>query len=290
MSSDTPVPALPEGYVVPAVWTEPNDGLGGTMGKMNRPVAGARFDKPLPRGEHPLQLYSLGTPNGHKVTILLEELGIEYDAWKINIMQLDQFGSEFTKMNPNSKIPALLDYSENPPLRVFESGSILMYIAEKYGRFFPKELRPRTECLNWLMWQMGTAPFIGGGFGHFYKYAPIKIEYAIDRYSMETKRQLDLLDKHLAENKYICGEEYTIADMAIFPWIRAIPVFYGATEFLQFPSYKHLNVSFGFVLNRRGGDCGDKLLAYTHAVMQAWMERVGERPAVKRGLKVSIRM
>lgn len=228
---------------------------------MNQPTAGARTEKALERGAHDLQLYSLGTPNGHKVTILLEELGVEYDAWFINIMEQDQFGSGFVEVNPNSKIPALLDYSfEGEPLRVFESGSILLYLAEKYGKFIPTDPRKKVECMNWLMWQMGGAPYIGGGVGHFYVYAPINIEYCIDRFTMETKRQLDVLDKHLAGKEYVCGDEYTIADMAIMPWVRCIDVFYKATKFVDTPSYKNV---------------------------VAWVERLTQRDAVKRGLRVN---
>ncbi|KAK3283896.1 hypothetical protein CYMTET_8426 [Cymbomonas tetramitiformis] len=235
--------------------------MGGKFGAMNRPTAGKRRDKELPRGDHDIQLYSLGTPNGHKVTILLEELGIEYDAWKINIMELEQFDSGFVQANPNSKIPAMLDYSfEGEPLRVFESGNMLKYLAEKEGRFIPADPRKKVECFNWLFWQMASAPYIGGGFGHFYVYAPVKIEYCIDRFAMETKRQLDVLDQHLAGKQYVCGEEYTIADMAIMPWIRCLTVFYKAEEFLQLKTYTN--------------------------VME-WMERILARDAVKRGLRVN---
>jgi len=252
----------PEGYEVAKVW-EPKV-LGGQIGGMNRPTAGARFDAELPKGEHGLQLYSLGTPNGQKVTILLEELGVDYDAYKINIMQLEQFGSAFVGINPNSKIPALLDYSVNDdsdePLRLFESGSIMMYLAEKYGKFLPTDLRKRTECMNWLMWQMGTAPYLGGGFGHFYNYAPLKIEYAIDRFSMEAKRIVDVLDKQLEGKEYVCDDEYTIADMAIFPWIKCLDVGYNAVEFLQLEEYKNV---------------------------QRWMKTLEARDAVKRGQRVN---
>lgn len=252
----------PEGYEVPKVWKPIV--MGGKMGGMNRPTAGARFEADLPRGEHGLQLHSLGTPNGHKVTIMLEELGVEYDAYKINIMELLQFGSGFVAVNPNSKIPALLDYSANDssdePLRIFESGSILLYLAEKYGKFIPRDIRKRTECMNWLMWQMGTAPYLGGGFGHFYKYAPLKVEYAIDRFSMETKRIVDVLDKHLEGKEYVCDDEYTIADMAIYPWIRALDVFYNAKEYLQLEEYTNV---------------------------QRWMKTLEAREAVQRGLRVN---
>lgn len=234
------------------------------MGGMNRPTAGARREESLPKGDHELQLYSLGTPNGIKVTILLEELndmkGVEYDAWRIKIMDLDQFGSEFVRINPNSKIPAMLDTSFDPPLRVFESGSILKYIAEKYDAFIPTDSRKKVECFNWLMWQTGSAPYIGGGFGHFYKYAPLKIEYAIDRFTMETKRQLDVLDKHLADNEYIVGDEISIADFAIWPWILCTFKFYGGEKFLDVDSYKNLN---------------------------RWYCQIGERPAVQRGIRVN---
>lgn len=252
----------PEGYEVPKVW-KPVE-MDGTMGSMNRPTAGERFEAELPRGEHGLQLYSLGTPNGNKVTILLEELGVDYDAYKINIMELQQFGSGFVNANPNSKIPALLDYSaddsSDEPLRVFESGSILLYLAEKYGKFIPKDLRKRTECMNWLMWQMGTGPYLGGGFGHFYNYAPVKIEYAIDRFSMETKRIVDVLEKHLDGKEYVCDDEYTIADMAIYPWIRCLDVHYNAKEYLQLEEYTNV---------------------------QRWMKSLEAREAVQRGLRVN---
>lgn len=254
-------PSLPEGYTVPAVWTF-ND-HGGPMGAMNKPTAGPREEEQLPRGDHPIQLYSLGTPNGMKVTILLEELGIEYDAWKISIFQLKQFTTGFCEVNPNSKIPAMYDYAPTDGgdrLRVFESGSMLVYLAEKYGMFMPTTPRGRAECMNWLMWQMGSAPSIGGGFGHFYNYAPVKIEYAIDRFSLETKRLLDVLDKHLEGKEYICGSEYTIADMAVMPWVSCIEVGYKAAEFLQTSSY--INV-------------------------QRWMASLKARKAVRRGLRVN---
>jgi GST-like protein len=234
--------------------------MDGKFAAINQPTAGARKEAILPKGQHDLQLYSLGTPNGQKVTILMEELGIDYDAYKINIMEIDQFGSEFVVINPNSKIPALLDTSMSPPLRVFETGSILLYLAEKQGAFIPKEVRKKTECMNWLMWQMGTAPYLGGGFGHFYNYAPIKIEYAIDRFTMETKRIVDVLDKHLAGKEYVCDDEYTIADMAIFPWIRCLSTGYNASEFLQLENYKNV---------------------------QKWMATMQARPAVQRGLRVN---
>ena len=254
-------------YVPPRVWTW-EQGSGGRFANINRPIAGATHEKELPRGRHPLQLYSLGTPNGVKVTILLEELlaigqaGAEYDAWLINIGQGDQFGSGFVGVNPNSKIPALLDVSANPPIRVFESGAILVYLAEKFGAFLPKEPGARAECLSWVFWQMGSAPYLGGGFGHFYAYAPEKWEYPINRYTMEVKRQLDVLDRNLAERRYMCGDEYTIADMAIYPWYGALArgELYESGEFLDVASYRHL---------------------------QRWIGEIVERPAVRRGRKVN---
>ena len=255
-------------YTPPKVWIWDKEN-GGRFANINRPIAGATSEKELPVGKQPLQLYSQGTPNGVKVTVMLEELlalghtGAEYDAWLIRIGNGDQFGSGFVAFNPNSKIPALLDRS-NPakPLRVFESGAILLYLAEKFGAFLPKELDKRTEALNWLFWQMGSAPYLGGGFGHFYAYAPAKWEYPINRFAMETKRQLDVLDRHLADNAYMAGEEYTIADMAIWPWYGALAkgLHYGAGEFLDVASYKHVN---------------------------RWTEAIGERPAVKRGRMVN---
>mmetsp|Transcript_62068 Transcript_62068/g.196251 ORF Transcript_62068/g.196251 Transcript_62068/m.196251 type:complete len:297 (+) Transcript_62068:126-1016(+) len=232
-AEDAP-PSLPTGYKVPDVWTFKD--LGGKMGAMNRPTAGARMDLKLNVGKHPYQLYSLGTPNGVKVTAMLEELGVEYDAWFVDIFKLEQFGSEFVGVNPNSKIPALMDHSvSGAPQRVFESGHILLYLAEKEEKFIPKPGTPqRVECMNWLFWQMASAPYIGGGFGHFYNYAPVKIEYCIDRFSMETKRQLDVLDKRLAESPYLAGPEYTIADIATWPWIQCLFKWYGkAAAFLQ---------------------------------------------------------
>jgi GST-like protein len=234
-------------YTPPKVWTW-NKGSGGRFAEINRPIAGPTHDKDLPVGKHPLQLYSLGTPNGVKVTILLEELlalghsGAEYDAWIVNIMAGDQFSSGFVAANPNSKIPALMDHSTTPPTRVFESGAILLYLAEKFGEFLPADHRTRTECLSWLFWQMGAAPFLGGGFGHFYAYAPVKLEYAIDRFTMEVKRQLDVLDRHLAENEYMAGKVYTIADMAIWPWYGAVMsnAAYDAAEFLDAKSYTNV--------------------------------------------------
>ena len=256
-------PTLPESYVVPEVWSEPATATGPFAG-LNRPTAGAREEGTLPKGEHPLQLYSLGTPNGVKVTILLEELGVEYDAWRLPIMG-KQFTSGFVAVNPNSKIPAMYDYGvedgSGEPLRVFESGSILVYLAEKYGKFLPpvSDIRKRTEVLNWVMWQMGGAPFLGGGgFGHFYKYAPVHIEYAINRYAMEAKRQLDVLDKQLEGKDFVCGE-YSIADMALYPWMRA---FYGgaAEKFLGLDSYKNVT---------------------------RWAENLEKRSAVLRGKRVN---
>jgi GST-like protein len=238
----------PTDYTPPAVWTWKKDDNGGRFANINRPVAGATHDKELPVGRHPLQLYSLGTPNGVKVTVMLEELlalghsGAEYDAWLVRISEGEQFSSGFVAVNPNSKIPALLDRSGPQPVRVFESGAILLYLAEKFGAFLPKEGAARAECLSWLFWQMGSAPFLGGGFGHFYAYAPTKIQYAIDRYAMEVKRQMDVLDRRLAENRYVAGDEYTIADMAIWPWygMLAKGQMYGAGEFLQVHEYTHV--------------------------------------------------
>lgn len=257
----------PNSYVPPKVWTwtQPN---GGAFASINRPIAGATHEKELPVGRHPLQLYSLGTPNGVKVTILLEELlalghsGAEYDAWLIDIRKGDQFGSGFVEINPNSKIPALLDRSGAEPIRVFESGSILLYLAEKFDAFLPRTLAARTQTLNWLFWQMGSAPYLGGGFGHFYAYAPTKIEYAIDRFAMEVKRELDVLDRHFAENEYLAGDEYTIADIAVFPWYGGLVKgwSYGAAEFLSVSEYKHV---------------------------QRWADLIYSRPAVKRGRMVN---
>jgi len=255
-------------YTPPKVWKWEQDENGGRFASINRPVSGATHDKELPVGKHPLQLYSLATPNGVKVTIMLEELlalghaGAEYDAYMINIMEGEQFGSGFVEINPNSKIPALLDTSTSKPTPVFESGSILLYLAEKFKAFIPVGPAPRTECLNWLFWQMGAAPYLGGGFGHFYAYAPVKIKYCIDRFAMEVKRQLDLLDKHLADNEYMCGDEYTIADIAIWPWYSVVlnNEAYEAAEFLDAASYKHL---------------------------QRWAKQIGQRDAVIRGRKVN---
>jgi GST-like protein len=254
-------------YTPPKVWTW-NKPSGGQFASINRPVAGATHEKALPVGRHPLQLYSLGTPNGVKVTILLEELlalghaGAEYDAWLIRIAEGDQFGSGFVAVNPNSKIPALLDRSGPQPIRVFESGSILVYLAEKFGTFLPSATAARAECLSWLFWQVGSAPYLGGGFGHFYAYAPTKIEYAIDRFAMETKRQLDVLERRLTESRYVAGPEYTIADMAIFPWYGGLVLgwLYGAAEFLSVHEYPKL---------------------------QRWAQELYERPAVRRGRMVN---
>jgi GST-like protein len=235
----------PTEYKPPKVWKWETEN-GGPFASTNRPIAGPTHEKELPIGKHPLQLYSLGTPNGVKVTILLEELlalglaDAEYDAWIIRIGDGDQFGSGFVDVNPNSKIPALMDHSTNPPTRVFESGAILLYLAEKFSAFLPTNPADRAECLSWLMWQMGSAPYLGGGFGHFYHYAPVKIEYAIDRFTMETKRQLDVLERRLQENRYMCGEEYTIADIAIWPWYGGLLLNrqYDAAEFVDAESYK----------------------------------------------------
>ena len=264
-------------YVPPKVWTW-NKSSGGRFANINRPIAGPTHDKDLPTGRHPLQLYSLGTPNGVKVTIMLEELlalghsGAEYDAWLINIGEGDQFGSGFVAVNPNSKIPALLDRSGPMPIRVFETGAILMYLAEKFHAFLPTEAGPRAECLSWLFWQMGSAPYLGGGFGHFYAYAPQKIEYAIDRYAMEVKRQLDVLDRRLAVSEYIAGSTYTIADMAIFPWYGWLAKgwLYGAGDFLSVQDYRNVQrwtdmllqraaVNRGSMVNRTFGDSSKQL-------------------------------
>ena len=254
-------------YTPPKVWTW-NKANGGRFANINRPIAGPTHEKDLPVGRHPLQLYSLATPNGQKVTIMLEELlalgktGAEYDAWLIRIGEGDQFGSGFVAINPNSKIPALMDRSGPKPIRVFESGAILVYLAEKFGAFLPTEPSARAECLSWLFWQMGSAPYLGGGFGHFYAYAPMKIEYAIDRFAMEVKRQLDVLDRRLAESEYVAGGDYTIADMAIWPWYGGLAkgLQYEAGEFLQVQDYKNV---------------------------QRWTKMIGERPAVKRGRMVN---
>jgi GST-like protein len=234
-------------YTPPKVWKWESEN-GGAFASINRPTAGATHEKELPVGKHPLQLYSLGTPNGVKVTVMLEELlalghkGAEYDAWLIRIGDGDQFGSGFVEVNPNSKIPALMDHGTTPPTRVFESGAILLYLAEKFGALLPSDPAQRPECLSWLFWQMGSAPYLGGGFGHFYAYAPEKFQYPIDRFTMEVKRQLDVLDRHLAENRYMCGDEYTIADIAIWPWYGGLVMGwqYDAAEFLDVQSYTHV--------------------------------------------------
>jgi GSH-dependent disulfide-bond oxidoreductase len=258
----------PIAYEPPKVWTW-NKASGGRFATINRPIAGPTHDKALPVGKHPLQLYSLATPNGVKVTVMLEELlalghaGAEYDAWLIRIGAGEQFGSGFVAVNPNSKIPALLDRSGPEPIRVFESGAILLYLAEKFGgAFLPRDAAARAECLSWLFWQMGSAPYLGGGFGHFYAYAPTRIEYAIDRFAMEVKRQLDVLDRRLAEVPYLAGNEYTIADIAVWPWYGALAkgLVYGAGEFLDVQQYKHV---------------------------QRWTDAIAKRPAVKRGRMVN---
>jgi len=254
-------------YTPPKVWKW-DDQDGGQWSKTNRPIAGATKEKVLPVGDHPLQLHSLATPNGQKVTIMLEELlelgvsGAEYDAYPIDISEGDQFGSGFVEINPNSKIPAMIDNSTEEPTRLFESGAILLHLAEKFEQLLPTDSKNRPECLSWLFWQMGSAPYLGGGFGHFYKYAPYPIEYCIDRFTMETKRQLDVLDKHLANNKYMCGDEYTIADIAIWPWygLVVLDVVYEAAEFLDAQSYTHLN---------------------------RWANEIAKRPAVVRGQMVN---
>ena len=258
---------MTDSYTPPRVWTW-NKASGGRFANINRPIAGATHDKELPVGRHPFQLYSLGTPNGVKVTVMFEELlaaghsGADYDAWLIRISEGDQFGSGFVAINPNSKIPALLDRSGPQPIRVFESGAILLHLAEKFGAFIPSGGAERAACLSWLFWQMGSAPYLGGGFGHFYAYAPIKIEYAIDRFAMETKRQLDVLDRHLADNRYMAGDQYTIADMAIWPWYGALAkgLLYEGGEFLQVQDYRHV---------------------------QRWTDELAERPAVRRGRMVN---
>ncbi|MCA6275141.1 glutathione-dependent disulfide-bond oxidoreductase [Phenylobacterium sp.] len=254
-------------YAPPKIWTW-NRESGGRFANINRPIAGPTHDKDLPVGRHPMQLYSLGTPNGVKVTVMLEELlalghtGAEYDAWLIRINEGDQFSSGFVDINPNSKIPALLDRSGPKPIRVFESGAILVHLAEKFGAFLPTEPGARAECLSWLFWQMGSAPYLGGGFGHFYAYAPMKIEYAIDRFAMEVKRQLDVLDRRLAQSEFIAGPDFTIADMAIWPWYGAMAKgeLYGGGEFLQVQEYVNVN---------------------------RWADAIGARPAVKRGRAVN---
>jgi GSH-dependent disulfide-bond oxidoreductase len=257
----------PSAYTPPRIWSADKQS-GGRFANINRPSAGPTHEKALPVGRHPLQLYSLGTPNGVKVTVMLEELlaaghaGAEYDAWLIRINEGEQFGSGFVSVNPNSKIPALLDRSGPTPIRVFESGAILIHLAEKFGAFLPVDTAKRAECLSWLFWQMGSAPFLGGGFGHFYAYAPTKIEYAIDRYAMEVKRQLDVLDQRLAQSPYLAGDEYSIADMAVWPWYGTLVKgqLYEAGEFLQ-------------------------VQAYTHVLR--WTNEIAKRPAVQRGRKVN---
>jgi GST-like protein len=254
-------------YTPPKVWVW-NKQDGGKFTNINRPIAGATHDKELTVGKHPFQLYSLATPNGVKVTIMLEELlalghsGAEYDAYLIDISEGEQFGSGFVGVNPNSKIPALMDHSTNPPTRIFESGAILLYLAEKFGEFLPTEPAARAECMSWLFWQMGSAPYLGGGFGHFYSYAPTKIEYCIDRFTMETKRQLDVLDRNLAEREYLSGDEYNIADIAVYPWYGALVLdrIYDAAEFLDAASYKNI---------------------------LRWANTIDERPAVVRGRRVN---
>jgi GST-like protein len=260
-----PKPTIPSSYSVPKVWSPPT-AEGQPFGGINRPTAFPRSERALPKGEHPLQLYSLGTPNGQKVSILLEELnalkGVKYDAWTIKIMESDQFTSGFTALNPNQKIPAMYDYGvDGEPIRLFESGSILLYLAEKYEAFISKDIRTKTETMNWLFWQVGTAPFIGGGFGHFFYYAPTSFEYCIDRYSMETKRILHVLELQLEGKEYVLGSEYSIADIAIFPWIyTGLVTYYKAKEFLNLDEY--INVS-------------------------RWMKTLLARPAVQKGLKVT---
>lgn len=254
-------------YIPPNVWSWDSES-GGKFANINRPIAGATHEKELPVGKHPLQLHSLATPNGVKVTVLLEELlelgktEAEYDAWIINIGEGEQFSSGFVDINPNSKIPALLDNSTNPPTRIFESGAILVYLAEKYNAFLPTEPAARAECMSWLFWNMGSAPFLGGGFGHFYAYAPEKLEYPINRYAMEVKRQLDVLDKNLADRRYLCGDEYTIADMANYAWYGALAMgkLYEAAEFLDVESYTNV---------------------------RRWTQEINDRPAVKRGRRVN---
>lgn len=254
-------------YTPPKVWTWESES-GGKFASINRPIAGATHDKTLPIGEHAFQLYSLATPNGQKATIMFEELlqlgftDADYDAYLINIGDGDQFGSDFVDINPNSKIPALMDHSTTPPTRIFESGSILQYLAEKFDVLIPKDLKAKTQCRNWLFWQMGSAPYLGGGFGHFYSYAPSKMQYPIDRFTMETKRQLDVLNRHLSENEYMAGDEYSIADIAIWPWYGSLVLgdLYDAAEFLDVASY-------------------------THVVR--WAKQVADRPAVKRGRRVN---
>ncbi|MGD9601048.1 MAG: glutathione-dependent disulfide-bond oxidoreductase [Gammaproteobacteria bacterium] len=254
-------------YTPPKVWTWDKES-GGHFAKINRPIAGATHEKALPVGKHPLQLYSLATPNGVKVTVLLEELlarghaGAEYDAWHIDILAGDQFSSGFVAVNPNSKIPALMDHGTNPPIRLFESAAILVYLAEKFGEFLPKAPAARAECLSWVFWQMGSAPYLGGGFGHFYAYAPTKMEYCINRFTMEVKRQLDVLDRNLATRPYLAGDDYTLADIAVYPWYGVLVTgdLYNAQEFLDVDSYRHV---------------------------QRWARAIEARPAVQRGRRVN---
>ena len=274
MADNDPADNQPAGYVPPQVW-QWDRGNGGQFANINRPVSGATHEHELPVGQHPLQLYSLGTPNGIKVTILLEELlaaghaGAEYDAWLIKIGEGQQFGSGFVSVNPNSKIPAMLDRSTTPETRLFESGSILFYLAEKFGAFLPTEHYKRAETMNWLMWQMGSAPFVGGGFGHFYAYAPFKIEYAINRYAMETKRQLHVLDTRLAEVEYIAGEDYTIADMAIYPWYGGLlNGTYGAAEFLSTGDYPNIRRWVDLLQTRNGVKRGSLVNKMTGGVQE----------------------
>ena len=265
------IPSMPSDYMVPDIWQPPSDEKMGKFGSMNSHLAGARSEAQLPRGKHDLQLYSLGTPNGQKVTIMLEELGVDYDAWKISIAKLAQFTSGFVAANPNSKIPAMYDYdvsNNEPPIRVFESASILLYLSEKFNnKLIPKERHKKAECINWLMWQMGSGSIFGGGFGHFYVYAPIKIEYCIDRYTMEVKRLLDVLNSHLRDsqklsssNVYVCGDTFSVADIAIYPWVRVLETGYDGEKFLQTKEYKYV---------------------------EEWKDRVFERKAVKRGLRIN---
>jgi GST-like protein len=267
MSTDAPPPNQPPDYTPPRVWTWDRPS-GGQFANINRPVAGATHEKELPVGRHPLQLYSLATPNGQKVTILLEELlaagfgGAEYDAWPIRIGEGEQFGSGFVAVNPNSKIPALLDRSGPKPIRVFESGAILLHLAEKFGAFLPTDAAARAECLSWLFWQMGSAPYLGGGFGHFYAYAPMKMQYPIDRFAMEVKRQLDVLDRRLAESAFLAGPDYTIADMAVLPW-------------------------YGGVVKNMAYDAAGFLSAHEYTHVLRWADELFARPAVKRGRMVN---
>jgi GST-like protein len=266
MTDSAATPTAPS-YTPPSVWTW-DKASGGRFANINRPIAGATHEKDLPVGKHPFQLYSLATPNGVKVTVMLEELlaaghsGAEYDAWLIRISEGDQFGSGFVAVNPNSKIPALMDRSGPTPIRVFESGAILLHLAQKFGAFLPTEAAARAECLSWLFWQMGSAPYLGGGFGHFYAYAPTKMQYPIDRFTMEVKRQMDVLDRRLAESPYLTGDEYTIADIAVWPWYGrlALGLAYDSGEFLQVQDYKNL---------------------------QRWTAQIAQRPAVKRGSMVN---